>query len=166
MTTPKRHHYLPQFYLEGFCRDEVLWVYDNEEKEFRQQTPQNTAVQTYYYCFENDDGERTAEIEGLLSLVETHAKPIIDKINARETIDENEKETLSIFIGFLYSRVPRFEKNYNDNRERIVKHIGKTICSDEKRTEQTLKKYEQDTGKKTNVTAKELYEFAQSDMYV
>src|SRR3972149_6577246 len=102
MPTPKRHHYLPQFYLEGFCRDDLLWVYDRDEKEYRQQTPQNTAVQKYYYSFENDNGERDAEVEGLLSLVETYTKPIIDKINNRESIDGNEKETLSIFIGFLY----------------------------------------------------------------
>ncbi len=165
MTTPKRHHYLPQFYLEGFCRDDLLWVYDREEKEFRQQTPQNTAVQKYYYSFENDEGERTAEIEDLLSLIETHTKPIIDKINARESINGSEKETLSIFIGFLYSRIPRFEKHINDNKERIIKHMGKVIFSDEKRTEHILKKYEQDTGKKTKVTAKELSEFAQSDRY-
>lgn len=163
MSIPKRHHYLPQFYLDGFCRDDLLWVYDKDEKEFRQQTLQNTAVQKYYYSFEDDDGEKDAEVEGLLSLVETYTKPIIDKINSREIIDEAEKETLSIFVGFLYSRVPRFEKNYNDNRERTLRHMNKVIFSDEKRTEQILKKYERDTGKKVNVSAKELSEFALDD---
>ncbi len=163
MSTPKRHHYLPQFYLEGFCRDDLLWVYDRDKKEFRQQAPINTAVQKYYYSFENDNGERDAEVEGLLSLVETYTKPIIDKLNNREYIDETEKETLSIFIGFLYSRVPSFEKTYNDNTERLLRHMNKVIFSDEKRTEQILRKYERDTGKKIDISAKELSEFALDD---
>lgn len=163
MTTPKRHHYLPQFYLEGFCIGNLLWVYDRDKKEYRQQTPQNTAVQKYYYSFENDNGERDAEVEGLLSLVETYTKPIIDKINNREAIDGTEKETLSIFIGFLYSRVPRFETHYKDNKERILRHMNKVIFADEKRTEQILRKYERDTGKKIDVSAKELSEFAIDD---
>jgi len=163
MSKSKRHHYLPQFYLEGFCRDGLLWVYDKDKKEIRQQTPINIAVQKYYYSFENDDGERDAEVEGLLSIIETYTKPIIDKINKRDDIDETEKETLSIFIGFLYSRVPRFETNYNDNKERILRHMNKIIFADEKRTEQILRKYERDTGIKIDVSAKELSEFALDD---
>lgn len=141
----------------------MLWVYDIVDKKFRQQSPQNTAVQKYYYSFEDDDGEKDAEVEGLLSLVEAHTKPIIDKINSGEIIDKEEKETLSIFIGFLYSRVPRFEINYNENRDRTLRHMNKIIFSDEKRTEQLLKKYERDTGKKAGVTAKELSDFACDD---
>jgi hypothetical protein len=163
MSKPKRHHYLPQFYLEGFCRDGLLWVYDKDKKEIRQQKPINTAVQKYYYSFENEDGQRDAEVEVLLSIVETYTKPIIDKINKRDDIDETEKETLSIFIGFLYSRVPRFETNYNDSKERILRHMNKVIFADEKRTEQILRKYERDTGMKIDVSAKELSEFALDD---
>lgn len=163
MSTPKRHHYLPQFYLEGFCRNELLWVYDRENKEIRQQTPVNTAVQKYYYSFEDDEGERDADVEGLLSLIETYTKPIIYKLNKRELIDNSEKETLSIFVGFLYGRVPRFERNYNDNKERILRHLNKVIFANEQVTEQTIKRYERDTGKKIDISAKELSEFALDD---
>ncbi len=127
MTTPKRHHYLPKFYLEGFCRNNLLWVFDRDSKEFRQQTPVNTALQKYYYSFENDDGEKTADIEDLLSLVEGHTKPIIDKVNDEKLISDTEKETLSIFIGFLHSRVPSFEEYFNNQHERIVRHLSKII---------------------------------------
>lgn len=165
MTTPKRHHYLPRFYLEGFCRNNLLWVFDRDSKEFRQQTPGNTALRKYYYSFENDDGEKTADIESLLSLVEGHTKSIIDKVNDEKLINDTEKETLSIFIGFLYSRVPNFEEYFNDQRERIVRHLSKIIFSDQERTEKMLKQYEQETGRETNVTAKELSDFAVSDRY-
>jgi hypothetical protein len=163
MTAPKRHHYLPKFYLEGFCRDNVLWVYDRDTKEFRKQTPLNTAVQRYYYSFEKDDGEKTADIEDFLALVETHAKPVLDKIHTRETINDNEKVTLSLIIGFLYSRVPSFGKSVNDITVRIVEHLSKVIFADEKITESAFNQYEQDTGRKINITPKELSEFARSD---
>lgn len=163
MTVPKRHHFLPQFYLEGFCRNGLLSVYDRDKNEYRKQTPQNTALKKYYYSFEINDGEKTDEIEGLLSFVETHTKPIIDKINNREVINNTEKETLSIFIAFLYSRVPSFEKYYNNNKEKILRHINKVIFANEKRTDQLLRKYERDTGKKIDICAKELSEFALDD---
>lgn len=143
----------------------MLWVYDRHEKELREQTPHSTALQKYYYSFEKDDGERTADIEVFLSLVENHTRPVIDKIHTRETIDDNEKITLSLFIGFLYSRVPSFGKSVDHTAERILLHLSKVIFADEKITESAFKEYEQDTGRNIGISPKELTEFVQSDAY-
>ena len=98
MTLPKRHHYLPQFYLKGFCRNEHLWVYDREKNEIRRQTPINTAIQTHYYSFENKDGEKNTEIESFLSEIEGLTKPILGKISNKLDISTEDAEKPSSLI--------------------------------------------------------------------
>ncbi len=58
--SPKRHHFIPKRYLEGFCRDGFLSVYDREKGEYRRQTPKNTALQTHYYSLEDEHGRRAS----------------------------------------------------------------------------------------------------------
>jgi len=50
MSKPKRHHYLPQFYLDKFSRSGSLYIFDRELNEYREQTPTNTAVKSHYYA--------------------------------------------------------------------------------------------------------------------
>jgi hypothetical protein len=60
---PKRHHFLPEFYLNGFARDGLLWLYDRGRKQYRRQTPHNTAIIGHYYTFENEKGEKDYSVE-------------------------------------------------------------------------------------------------------
>ena len=66
MSSPKRHHYLPDFYLQSFCGNGFIWVYDRELREYRKQTPINTAVKSNYYAFRDENGVRNNEIEAIL----------------------------------------------------------------------------------------------------
>ena len=112
MTRPKRHHYLPQFYIEGFCHSGRIWVYDRQADKYRHQTPQNTGVIGHYYSIAGPDGEKDTELEGVLAQVESAAKPIITKVTERQEISEQEKADLAHFVAWLYARVPDFQKTY------------------------------------------------------
>ena len=113
MNKPKRHHYLPQFYLEHFCKEQKFWVFDRERGEIRIQTPINTALQAYYYSRTDEHGNRETGIEELLADIESETKGVIEKLIAREKITGEEKSTLSMFVAFMFSRVPDFEKSIN-----------------------------------------------------
>ena len=76
-SVPKRHHFLPKFYLEGFARDGSLWLYDRHRRQFRPGTPGKTAVIGHYYALETESGERDYSVEEFLSLVEGRAKEVI-----------------------------------------------------------------------------------------
>ncbi|MFH1673684.1 MAG: DUF4238 domain-containing protein [Pseudomonadota bacterium] len=165
MPLPKRHHYIPQFYLNGFCQNNKLWVYDRYQNDFRRQTPKNTTLQKHYYSFESKEEKRDTEIEKVLSQIEGFSKPIITKINKREKIDQAEKETLSLFIALQFVRVPDFEKAVNQIAERLIRHTSRFIFADEKRAEEALEQYEEKTGKKAEVSPKELAEFVLNDEY-
>jgi hypothetical protein len=53
---PKRHHFLPQFYLEGFARDGLVALFDREKNEIRLQQPLNTAVIGHFYTLKDGKG--------------------------------------------------------------------------------------------------------------
>lgn len=165
MSEPKRQHYLPQFYLKNFCRDGLLWVYDRETNEYKQQTPLNTALQNQYYTALTPDSKKTTEIEKFLSVIENLAKPVITKIDSKKPISPQEKEALATFISFLKTRVPDYGKSVNEMFEKTMKKINLLMFSSEKQTAEVIKKYEEDTGQKIGLSPKSLMDFVQGDRY-
>jgi hypothetical protein len=73
MSKPVRHHYIPQFYLKGFCREgeKTLWLYDKVTKNLRAQNPSKIAVINNYYTFESINDKKDTSIENeILSTIE------------------------------------------------------------------------------------------------
>ncbi|MBI4643753.1 MAG: DUF4238 domain-containing protein [Deltaproteobacteria bacterium] len=163
MTKPKRHHYLPQFYLQYFCKDGNFWIFDRKSKEFRIQTPINTALKSNYYTFEDSGGNKVTDIEQLLSQIEGNAKNIFNKVINMENITSEEKENLSLFIAFMMNRVPDFEKSVNDVYENIIKHTLKMMYCNEERVQASIDQFEKERGEKLGLSAKELVEFHKGD---
>lgn len=107
MTKPKRHHYLPEFYLRGFSRDgKRLFVYDIPSGKLRQQAPEGTGVEKYFYAVETEDDPKDAGAEQVLSLVEGLAAPAIEKARARESIGADGDDAIRAFVGFMAVRTP------------------------------------------------------------
>ena len=165
MTKPKRHHYLPIFYLEYFCRAGTFCVFDREVNEFRQQTPKNTALKSHYYSVQDAKGNKRTEIECLLSQIEGHAKEVIENLLVRKTITPEEREELSIFIAFMMNRVPDFEKSINKVEEHLIQRVADLMFSDEARVQSIMDKRKRETGEKQTISAKELVEFHKSGQY-
>lgn len=165
MTKPKRHHYLPEFYLHGFACDGILQVYDKERDEYRGQQPINTAVKTHYYSVEEDGGQKNTDIEKLLAQVEGSAKDVIGKALRREPLTEKDKADLSVFVSFLWNRVPDFEQSINAVHEHAVKMIADAVFNDEAIAERELARYAKDTGEVGGPTAKEMVKFHKSGAY-
>lgn len=165
MSTPKRHHYLPRFYLNNFTRDGILWVFDRERNEYRRQTPINTAVRSHYYSVEDNDGIMQTDIEAILSHIEGDAKQLIEKLIVRDAITRKQKEKLSYFVALMTYRVPKFENNVNAIKKYLAQRLIDMIFYNKKRTQDIMNQLEQDKGEKSNVSAKELCEFYKSGEY-
>src|SRR3990172_10533671 len=95
MSTPRAHHYLPQFYLKGFSRDDHLWIYDRYKKEFREQTPKNLAVAKDYYTVIDTNGNKNTDIEKFFSVIEGKASAVIKKVERRDLITDKERDILA-----------------------------------------------------------------------
>ncbi|MBL8113356.1 MAG: DUF4238 domain-containing protein [Acidobacteria bacterium] len=109
---PKQHHYLPQFYLKGFCRDgKHFWVFDCKREKLRPRTtPFNTAKQSHYYSFTDPDGYRSTAIETYLSRLESAAGPHLETLRRRGPLSPAALSELALFLAFLHTRGPSFER--------------------------------------------------------
>lgn len=124
---PRRHHFLSEFYLNGFARDGMLWLYDREKKEFRRQPPNKTAVEKDYCTVLNKDGEMDFGIEEFLSQIESRAKPVIAKLEARENITPDERFNLACFVSLLMCRTPKFEREIKEISDATHKLVVKEM---------------------------------------
>ena len=99
LTGPKRQHFLPRFYLQGFCRDGTLAIYDRESNEVRVQQPLNTGVIGHFYTLEDNEGRKRFELEQMLSEFEAKASPGIRKLVAKVQPTDEERADLAIFVA-------------------------------------------------------------------
>jgi hypothetical protein len=127
MSNPKRHHYLPDFFLRGFGDGERLAVFDLEKNECRIQSTRNIAVIGHYYSFEWEDGTRDDGIEKMLSRIEGRAKPVIERLDKRLNINNEDRVNLAYFLAFLIVRTPRHEKSCADVTDIGMKHLTKSF---------------------------------------
>jgi len=128
MAQARRHHFLPQFYLKGFCEDGSFWVYDRHKSEYRTQTPVNTTIEKDYYLFRNSDGKLDSALEKYLSELEGKSSSIIKKIHSFELINSQEKKILSEFISIMMFRVPDYKKKHQELRKLILNAIGDDVA--------------------------------------
>lgn len=123
-------HYVPQYYLEGFCdplKPANIWVYEKGRQESRR-------IPVKVVASENDRWPSDTE-QYLANEVEEPANPILRKIRARQTITRSDKEILSAYMVVMLKRVPRglertkslFPQILEDTFARVEKDILRLI---------------------------------------
>ena len=158
----KRQHYLPQFYLKGFTNKGKLWVYDREKNEFRIQTPVNTAIEKDYYTFVDKKGEKNKSVEKILADIEGRVVPVFDKIKNQDSINDEDKGIMSLFLSFFIYRVPEFEKLSNEIAQEISEFTMKNLISSKEQAAKWIENYKKDTGKSFDVSPEILFEYAKN----
>ena len=106
LSGPKRQHFLPEFYLKGFTKNDMIAVFDRELNEVRVQQPVNTCVIGHFYTMEDASGRKRFELEQLLSEYEDKATLVIKKLAATEIINADERANLAIFVALAAFRTP------------------------------------------------------------
>lgn len=127
MVKPRKHHFVPRFYLAGFCPadSEMLAIYDRVRNQFRTQRPSEVAHRRDYYAYEDDQGNKSFDIEDGLGQVETAASAVIQKIDAGQEISEDDRETLAIYVGYQYTRTPVFQHMFDSLYSQRTTKISK-----------------------------------------
>ncbi len=124
MSEVKRCHYLPQFYLRKFADDEgKFWVFDRHRREYRLQTPKNTAVERNFYMIFDDGGTKNQEIEQWLSQLEGAASEAIRKLEREEAITFDDRIVISLFAALMMTRVPDFRKTIDELSQKLSKAV-------------------------------------------
>lgn len=147
LTGPKRQHFLPRFYLEGFADDGMVAVYDREKDETRIQQPINTGVIGHFYTMTDEQGRKRYELEQLLSEYEGKAKPIIDKLTARQALSDEERSDLAVFIALGTTRTPDIVDSLKTMNSDLLLRFTKMAYSDVDQVFQQLRADEEFSGR-------------------
>jgi len=108
------HHYIPRFYLRGFTTENVIWVHDRlTDRSFFSQ-PKTIA---------NENDLYTPELEQhLANSIEAPANVAIDKIRAKDVLNESERVAIARYVVTLWKRVP-------ESRARVVARMPELAAS-------------------------------------
>lgn len=97
--------------------------------------------------------------------VDGPAGRIMGKLDHGESIDTEERKSLSVFIGYMKSRVPRFERWYNEMVSTHDKNLLRIAFGDPVRARASLTRLEGYTGEPACVSPEEMVDFVASDDY-
>lgn len=119
---PKKHHYLPQFYLENFKIDNdnkisQINVIPKNRRPFSTfiSAIKDTGCETDYHTLEISDTEKDrSTVENNLSKVEAIHSNLVKKIIIKKKIDNNDKEELIKFLLLMRMRVPTNKKHLEE----------------------------------------------------
>jgi hypothetical protein len=139
LTGPKRQHFLPRFYLEGFTKDGRLAVYDRETNQVRVQQPVNTGVIGHFYTLEDEDGRKRYELEHVLSEIEGKAHPVIAKLSAREHITADERGDMAIFVALAAFRTPDIVDSIKGFFSELIGKVAIKMFSDVEQVKERMR---------------------------
>lgn len=110
LNRPRRHHFVPRFYLEGFCADDArgVVVYDRVRNAYREQRTAEVAHRRDYYAYEDEQGNRHFDIEQALGEIETAASQTIQRVDNDEQLTADDRVVLATYAAFQYSRTPAY----------------------------------------------------------
>ena len=102
----EKHHFLPQFYLNGFLdRQGSLWVYEHGSTAPRQSKPKYEAYRQNYYAVEGI--EEKNDIERMFGKIESLVAPFFRKLgNPQFNLTDEQCAHLYSFVAVSWARVP------------------------------------------------------------
>ncbi|MCE9659937.1 MAG: DUF4238 domain-containing protein [Burkholderiales bacterium] len=167
LTGPKRHHFLPRFYLEGFAKDGMVAVFDREKNEVRVQQTVNTGVIGHFYTMEDAYGRPRFELEQMLSEFEGKASLTVKRLAAREQLTGEERADLAIFVALAGFRTPDIIESLKLFNSGLISDIAKRMFANVDQVKETMrgKPGSPTSEEELEQEAKEMVDFAQGGQY-
>jgi hypothetical protein len=111
---PKRHHYVPKFYLDRFTgANGTIAVVDRRREIATHCTnTKNAAVIAGFYSFLDDQGKTNANAESRLSALESDTSTVLKSLDSgawnKASPTSEERDVLSLFMGVQIARTPEY----------------------------------------------------------
>ena len=127
MSNPKKHHYLPQFYLRNFQYDSkakseqiIVWNKDAEASSFIAAID-STGCERDFHTIDHDDSEQDrTSIEAIMSKVESiHSVLVQDILRDRLITNANQKE-IPFFLSLMRNRNPSIKEFIRESQATIL----------------------------------------------
>ncbi len=145
--TARRHHYVPQCYLNGFAQHREkpkLYVVDALERRAFRTSPLNIAAERDFHRIDAD-GVAPDALENAFSGFEGELDQALRRIVAARSIsNENDRIILLNLVGLLAIKNPRLRETMRDGRERVMRMVADLMTATPERWEATAKSAQRD----------------------
>jgi hypothetical protein len=115
-------HWVPRKYLAGFASSSEathIWMYDKKNGSWHHPAISKAVQDPDYF-----DPETESE---LATSVEAPAHRVLEKVRKRESISEDEREALAVYIGVMVMRVPRARRRASELVEPSLREVLEKI---------------------------------------
>ncbi|MEE9214949.1 MAG: DUF4238 domain-containing protein [Thermodesulfobacteriota bacterium] len=135
MSTPRKHHFLPQFYLEGFKIPEQKGKYSHiwQFEKTLNSKPVNAAIKDAgcrrdFHTLDHSDLKKDYNsVETILSKIETEQSNLVEEISSLNEVPDRMKVNLSEFISTMRYRVPAYAQHIEASLKSIVQDSFKIM---------------------------------------
>ena len=165
----RRHHYLSQCYLKGFTKggskDSRLAVLDFERGKFFETIPAKVgAIKDFNRI--NIPGVDPNEIENDISKIERQVASAIKNIEAKSSLDDEDKDVILYFISLLAVRSPEMREVWRKFREDEY-NITIGILLSDKKTWESVQNQRRMNGEEVNenLTFEDMKQFYERKEY-
>jgi hypothetical protein len=94
-----------------------------------------------------------------------HVAPILQKIEAMESLQEDERCWFALFVALIMTRVPNFRENYEKGFAQLIKKCSRIWASHDEGFRSWIREFERSTGKKINTPIGDLQKFIIEERY-
>lgn len=114
MSTPKKHHFVPQMLLKRFCDDDgKLWYFNKRAPHIgvASSFPQTIFYEKHFYTLE-EGGVKDTSLETYFAQLESAANAVLEKIciaaraGRKPGLTTSEKKVWDLFFYFQWKRTP------------------------------------------------------------
>jgi len=128
MSTPRKHHYLPQFYLEAFKihpqngKEPHIWQIEKEgEQKHYSPAVKDTGCIRDYHSIDHDNQELDHKtVELMLSQIEGKQAELTKSIIDSKSVNSSQIIELSAFISLMRYRIPTFAAHVESSHKALV----------------------------------------------
>jgi hypothetical protein len=163
MNIPRKHHYVPETYLNGFTADDGrLFAIHRDGSKVRPSIPRKEAHERDFYKL--DEGEDLLAIETYFASIEDHWPSMRQTLfeSGGLPTDPAVYATLMTFIAIQHIRVPGFLDRFDECMSRVLKDVMYQMFKDKETYESVVGPNEGNTG---SHSFEEMRKFALSDEY-
>lgn len=129
----KRHHFIPKLTLRQFAHEnDRLFQLDAKTGKPQATNVQAAGSRHRYYSFEDEEGNKSTEIEGYFAMVESHAAPALRRMDETGLLSDEDRATISFFLSLLWARTPAARAIGEELSQQTVKLVMASKLSDPK----------------------------------
>jgi Protein of unknown function (DUF4238) len=133
---PRKHHFVPQFYLRGFVgEDDMLFVIDRLSKKCFRTPPKNVAAERDFNRVDVEGMDPNA-VEKALAEFEGKVAPALKLVKAAKSLaDKKDRDAVMNLICELAIRNPRQRATINDFVGKVMQRAGEIGVATKERWE-------------------------------